>query len=115
MFSAMGFYPVNPATDEYVVGAPFFEEMRIRWPAGVLADDGGRTGGDARSDNDNSTADHETVISAPGAPTKPYVKSLRVDGVAVTNPVLHHGEIIRAGTIMFEMADGPQEWGSEGI
>ena len=102
VFSAMGFYPVNPASDEYVVGAPFFEEMRIRWPVGVLGDEG---------DGADNGTEHETVISAPGAPTKPYVKSLHVDGAVVMSPMLRHGQIVRAGRIEFEMADEPQEWG----
>ncbi|KAI7231670.1 hypothetical protein KC330_g6302 [Hortaea werneckii] len=98
VFSALGFYPVNPASDEYIVGAPFFEKVTIRLPAG--AGSGGEGG-----------QEHELVITAPGAPTMPFVKSLYVDGKVVDRPVLSHGQIVKARHIAFEMADTPQSWG----
>lgn len=100
VFSALGFYPVNPASDEYVVGAPFFEKVTIRLPAGAAT---GGIGG----------AEHTLTIVAPGAPAKPYVRSLKVDGEAVDKPVLHHGQIVTANKIEFEMAETPQAWGHE--
>lgn len=99
VFSALGFYPVNPASDEYVVGSPFFEKVTIQWPDGVAS--GGEATGKERS----------LVISAKEAPTKPYVKGLRVDGTAVTRPVLTHGQIVRAQRIEFEMSETPTTWG----
>lgn len=102
VFSALGFYPLNPAGDEYIVGAPFFERVTMRFPAGVAT---GGVGGEER----------EVVFSAPGAPMKPYVKGLRVDGREVERPVLRHGEIVRATRIDFEMSDVPTEWGEGGI
>src|SRR3546814_1473167 len=45
-FSALGFYPVTPATDEYVMGAPLFKEMSIQLPNGktieIQAPDNGK-------------------------------------------------------------------------
>ncbi|KAL9079598.1 MAG: hypothetical protein Q9157_001535 [Trypethelium eluteriae] len=102
IFSALGFYPVNPATDEYVVGAPFFETVTLRFPAGAA------TGGVVSVEQDELTL----VISAPDAPKKPFVKSLKVDGRNVEKPILTHGEIVGAGRIEFEMADTPQDWGT---
>ncbi|RMX77139.1 hypothetical protein D0869_10108 [Hortaea werneckii] len=99
VFSALGFYPVNPASDEYIVGAPFFEKVSIRLPAG--AGSGGEGG-----------REHELKITAPGAPTMPFVKSLHVDGKVVDRPVLAHGQIVKARHIAFEMADTPQLWGT---
>lgn len=99
VFSALGFYPLNPAADEYVVGAPFFEKVTIRLPAGAAT--GGRAG-----------SEHTLTIHAPGAPTKPYVKGLKVDGVPVHRPTLTHGQIVTARLIEFQMADTPQSWGT---
>ncbi|KAI7153510.1 hypothetical protein KC349_g8314 [Hortaea werneckii] len=98
VFSALGFYPVNPASDDYIVGAPFFEKVTIRLPAG--AGSGGEGG-----------QEHELVITAPGAPMMPFVKSLHVDGRVVDRPVLSHGQIVKARHIAFEMTDTPQSWG----
>jgi predicted alpha-1,2-mannosidase len=99
LFTALGFYPVNAASDEYVVGAPFFEEVVIRLPAGAAT--GGGVGGE----------EHVLTISAPGAPTRPFVASVKVDGRVVDKPVLRHGEIVTASRIEFEMAATPQSWG----
>ena len=101
VFSALGFYPVNPASDEYIVGAPFFEKVTIRLPAGVAS------GGNVSAGRE----EHELVISAPGAPSNPFVKSLTLDGRSIDKPVLTHGEIVTARKIQFEMADAPQAWG----
>ncbi|KAK5175546.1 uncharacterized protein LTR77_000685 [Saxophila tyrrhenica] len=102
LFSALGFYPVNPSSDEYVVGAPWFENVTIRFPAGAST---GGIGG----------KEHTLTITAPGAVTKPFVKSLTVDGKAVDRPLLHHKQIVTAKCIAFEMADTPRSWGCEGI
>ncbi|KAF7194337.1 putative glycosidase [Pseudocercospora fuligena] len=99
VFTALGFYPVNSASDEYVVGAPFFEKITIRFPAGAAT---GGIGG----------KEHTLTISAPGATTKPYVKSLKVDGKAIKKPMLRHMQIVTAKSIEFEMSDQGQQWGS---
>ncbi len=102
LLSALGFYPVNPASDEYVVGSPWFEKVTIRFPAGAST---GGIGGE----------EHMLTITAPGAVTKPFVKSLSVDGVEIHRPLLRHKQIVTAKSIAFEMAENPQPWGGEGI
>lgn len=52
------------------------------------------------------------VISAPGATTQPYIKSVTVNGVPLAQPVITHEDIAHGGEIVFEMADTPQEWAS---
>ena len=102
LFSALGFYPVNAASDEYVVGSPFFEKVTIRFPAGAAT--GGIDG-----------EEHTLTITAPGAVMKPYVRSLTVDGVELSKPVLYHNQIVTATHIAFKMADTPRGWGAEGV
>ncbi|KAI1268842.1 glycoside hydrolase family 92 protein [Xylariaceae sp. FL1019] len=101
VFSALGFYPVNPAGDEYVVGSPFFEKVTLRLPAGVAS--GGEIDG-------ISGSERELVISAPGATSKPYVVSLSVDGVKRDRPILTHTDVVHAGLISFEMSEVPTSW-----
>ncbi|KAH9812635.1 hypothetical protein Tdes44962_MAKER05762 [Teratosphaeria destructans] len=98
VFSALGFYPVNPAGVEYIVGSPFFEKVTIRWPRGVST---GGMGGEERT----------LVITAPGAVSSPFVKGLKVDGREVQRAVLTHWDIVGAESIEFEMIDVPQDWG----
>ncbi len=51
-------------------------------------------------------------ISAPGAPNKPYVKSVTVNGKAAQLPFIDHVDIAKGGTIAFEMSETPEEWTS---
>ncbi|KZV62978.1 glycoside hydrolase family 92 protein [Peniophora sp. CONT] len=90
IFSALGFYPVNPVSAEYVVGTPFFDKITVHLP----------------------NAARPLVISAPGASNKPYVKSLAIDGQAVDSPIIRHEQIAQGADIVFEMSAGPQAWAS---
>lgn len=99
IFSALGFYPVNPASDEYVIGTPFFEKVSIRLPSEAS------TGGAM-----TNQPEKVLIISAPGAPTKPYVKGLSVDGKPISVPILRHGQIVHATKIEFEMSEVPTPW-----
>ncbi|KAK6075616.1 glycosyl family hydrolase 92 protein [Seiridium cupressi] len=106
VFSALGFYPVNPAGDEYVVGSPFFEKVTIRLPAGV------GSGGNLDVDEGGEKT---LVISALGAPSKPYVKGLTIDGQLVDRPTIRHRQIVGAKIIEFEMSDTATAWGGNGV
>lgn len=90
LFSALGFYPVNPSSTSYVVGTPFFNKVTINLP-------GSR---------------RPLVIHANGAATKPYIRSLAVNGNSITEPILDHAQIAQGGELVFEMSDTPQSWGS---
>jgi predicted alpha-1,2-mannosidase len=103
VFSALGFYPVNPASDEYIVGTPFFEQISIRLPNG--ASTGGAAGVQERT----------LQISAPNATTMPYIRGLKVDGKSITSPVLKHSQVVRAAKIEFEMSSTPTSWGSQSL
>ncbi|KAI0163778.1 glycosyl hydrolase family 92-domain-containing protein [Pestalotiopsis sp. NC0098] len=105
VFSALGFYPVNPASDEYVIGSPLFEKVTLRLPAGAV------TGG---QESTQQAAERTLVISAPGAPYKPYVNGLRVDGKVIDRPVLKHSELVGASLVEFNMAETRGTWGTSG-
>lgn len=102
LFSALGFYPVNPASDEYIVGSPFFEKVTMNLPPGAA------TGGVVTGQSGKTL-----VISAPGAPSNPYVKSLKVDGRPIDRAVLTHSDIVTASNIDFEMSGSPTNWGTK--
>ena len=95
VFSALGFYPVNPAGDEYVVGSPFFDKVEIALP-------GAKKKGQVL-----------TIEAAGAAEGKKYVSSLTVDGRKLDKPVLKHGDIIGARKIVFGMSDTPGTWGTK--
>ncbi|KAA1478112.1 hypothetical protein DENSPDRAFT_787640 [Dentipellis sp. KUC8613] len=91
IFSALGFYPVNPVSGDYIVGTPFFDSITIRLPG----------------------APAPLRITSHGAPKKPYIKSLTVNGEKLSDPVITHEQIVRGGDIVFEMSSEPQPWASE--
>lgn len=105
LFTALGFYPVNPASDEYVVGTPLFEKVSIRLPAGAA--NGGKAS-DAESEQ-------VLVISAPEAPKKPYIKSLKIDGKDINSPIIKHKDIVTARNIDFDMSEEPTTWGTRPV
>ena len=85
IFSAMGFYPVDPASLEYVIGAPQLPYVRLR-----LAN--GRT----------------FTVKAEGlSETARYVASVRLDGLPLDGFRIRHEDIMKGGTLEFEMTDKP--------
>jgi len=90
LFTAMGFYPVNPASGDYVVGAPLFDSLVVDlpWSARPLE------------------------IVASGAPGALYVAGLTVDGEVRSEPFLQHADIANGGRIEFTMSTEPTTWGA---
>ncbi|KAG5640229.1 hypothetical protein DXG03_009765, partial [Asterophora parasitica] len=66
IFSAMGFYPVNPVSGEYVVGSAFVDKITIDLPP--------------TPHQENSEKNRRLIVIAQGAPTKPYIESLTAGG-----------------------------------
>lgn len=85
VFSALGFYPVTPAKDQYALGAPLFPQARLHL-------ENGRT----------------VTIDAPGASDdKRYVDQLRVNGTAVDRNWLGHKELMQGAKLDFRMSAQP--------
>ncbi|CDS01967.1 hypothetical protein, partial [Sporisorium scitamineum] len=96
IFSAMGIYPVNPVSGEYVVSSPFFERMEIAIPARI-------EGGEAV----------QLRIEAPGSSERVYVANLTVNGRSIVQPKLKWSDLLAGGTWKFDLADTPQLWGND--
>lgn len=92
LFTAMGFYPVNPPSGEYVVGAPLFDRLVIDLPG----------------------AARPLEIVATGAPAAPYVAGLTVDGMPLGAPFLQHADIAHGGRLELTMSAEPTTWGATG-
>lgn len=83
IFSAMGFYPVNPVSGEYVFGAPQLPEFVLH-----LAD--GKT----------------FTIKAEGlSEANKYVKSITLNGEPYTKNFISHADIVKGGTLVYQMTD----------
>ena len=85
VFSALGFYPVCPASGEYAIGSPLFRKATLSLPSG-----------------------RRIVISAPGnGPGKVYVRKLRAGLRGISRNYLTHKELTRGMRLRFTMSDKP--------
>lgn len=81
MFSAMGFYPVNPVSGEYVFGAPQFPKFTLH-----LAD--GKT---------------FTILAEGLSEEHKYIDSITLNGKPYTKNYITHEDILRGGTLVYKM------------
>lgn len=81
MFSAMGFYPVNPVSGEYVFGAPQFPKFTLH-----LAD--GKT---------------FTILTEGLSEEHKYIDSITLNGKPYTKNYITHEDILKGGTLVYKM------------
>jgi len=87
VFSAMGFYPVCPATDQYVMGAPLFKKVTVQLEDGK-----------------------QLTINAPNnSPANRYVRSVNLNGQTYTKNWLSHAALLQGGTLDFDMVAEPDK------
>ncbi|HJT72746.1 MAG TPA: GH92 family glycosyl hydrolase, partial [Chitinophaga sp.] len=87
VFTAMGFYPVCPGTQQYVIGAPLFKKTTVTLENGK-----------------------QLILSAPAnSETNRYVKAVKVNGQPYTNNWFGHNELLKGGTVTFDMDAVPNK------
>ncbi|WP_214228386.1 GH92 family glycosyl hydrolase [Pedobacter sp. B4-66] len=87
VFSALGFYPVTPAVDQYVVGAPLFKKV-------TLTLDNGKT----------------ITINAPkNSADNKYVQDLKYNGKPYSKNWLSHSTLLQGATLDFNMVEAPNK------
>lgn len=85
VFSAMGFYPVNPVSGEYEIGTPLFPEIQMHL-------DNGKT----------------FTVLAPGVSRENiYIQSVKVNGQPYDKSYITHRQIMDGATVEFEMGPEP--------
>lgn len=87
VFSALGFYPVTPAVDQYVIGAPLFKKISLKL-------ENGKTLIINAAKND---ADHK------------YIKGLNYNAKAYSRNWLSHSDLQKGGVLDFEMSSIPNK------
>jgi len=94
IFSALGFYPVNPGQPIYAIGSPMFDRATIHL-------ENGRT---------------FTVEAARKAAGDIYVQSATLNGQPLDRPWISHEEIVKGGVLRFCLGAQPNEkWGTSGL
>jgi predicted alpha-1,2-mannosidase len=90
IFTAMGFYPLNPASAQYVIGSPLFKSVTLHLPNGKVFS-----------------------ISAPNNSAKNvYVQSVTLNGKALDAPIITYADIEAGGELDFVMGPTPSHWAS---
>ncbi len=85
IFSAMGFYPVCPGTDQYVIGSPLFKKI-------TLSLENGKT---------------VTIRANNNTGGRRYIQSLTMNGKTYGKNWLSHGELLKGALIDFSMTEKP--------
>jgi putative alpha-1,2-mannosidase len=87
VFSALGFYPVTPASDQYALGTPLFRKVTINLENGK-----------------------KVILSAPNnSKDNLYIKRMTFNGNNDTKNWLSHSALIEGAAIDFEMSDSPNK------
>ncbi|MCG4685923.1 GH92 family glycosyl hydrolase [Bacteroides finegoldii] len=89
VFSAMGFYPVNPVSGKYEIGTPLFPEMQLHLTNGKTF-----------------------TVLAPNVNKKNiYIQSTKVNGHPYDKTYITHEQIMSGATVEFEMGSTPKTIG----
>jgi predicted alpha-1,2-mannosidase len=87
VFSSMGFYPVTPASDQYVLGAPLFKKVTVKMENGKTI----------------------SINAANNSSQNKYVNSLSVNGKPYTFNWLSHSALLKGATLKFNMSAQPNK------
>ncbi len=93
VFSAMGFYPVTPAVDQYVIGAPLFKKVTLNLENGKTV----------------------VINAAKNTSANKYVKELKYNGQLHTKNWISHSALIKGAVLNFEMSAIPNKQRGTGI
>ena len=85
VFSALGFYPVFPASTNYVIGSPLFNKASISVP-------GGKT---------------FSIEAVENNPKNIYVQSIQLNGKPYNKTYISHNDIMNGGTLKIVMGSKP--------
>lgn len=85
MFTALGFYPVTPGSNEYVIGRPFVDRVTLNLPNG-----------------------RKFTVRAEGlSDDNPYVGAVTLNGRPLDRSVVTHEQIMAGGELAFTMSAEP--------
>ena len=92
VFTALGFYPVAPGSNEYVIGRPFLERVAMNLPNGKRF----------------------TIVAENLDDAHPYIGSVTLDGKPLDRSFIRHEEIMAGGDLHFTMQAEPnRQWATD--
>lgn len=91
IFSSLGFYPVTPAANEYIIGTPLFDKATINLENGKQF----------------------TVAAESLSADNKYIKAVYLNGKEHPYSYISHEDIVNGGSLIFEMTNTPSDWGTQ--
>lgn len=91
IFSSLGFYPVTPASNQYIIGSPLFDKATINLENGKTF----------------------TVAAESLSEENKYIKAVYLNGKNYPYSYINHEDIVNGGSLVFEMTNIPSGWGTE--
>ena len=85
VFSAMGFYPVCPGSNQYVLGVPYFDKLTLHLENGKSL----------------------TVTAKGNSDNTRYVNAMTLNGETYNHNYLTHDAVMNGGNIVFDMSTTP--------
>lgn len=93
ILSALGFYPVTPGNNEYIMGTPGFSSATIHLENGKKF----------------------SVTAAGLTDAAFYIRSVNMNGKGYSKSYIQHSDIIQGGLLKFGMSPVPTDFGSTGF
>lgn len=87
VFTALGFYPVCPGSNQYVLGAPYFPKATITLENGK----------------------HIEIIAPQNSDKNRYIRKMSYNGKNYTKNYLNHFDLLKGARLFFEMSDQPMK------
>lgn len=87
VFSAMGFYPVCPGANQYVIGTPYFDKMTLHLENGKTM----------------------TITAQNCNQDNKYIQSLSINGTPSTKNFFTHDQLMQGGNIHYVMGSTPNK------
>lgn len=87
VFSAMGFYPVCPGANQYVIGTPYFDKMTLHLENGKTM----------------------TITAQNCSQSNKYIQSLSINGMPSTKNFFTHEQLTQGGNIQYVMGSTPNK------
>lgn len=92
VLSAMGFYPVDPSSPDYILGSPIFDKVRLHMGNGKVFE----------------------IIARNNSARNIYIQSATLNGKPWTKPWFSHADIANGATLVLTMGPEPNKaWGAD--
>jgi predicted alpha-1,2-mannosidase len=91
LFAAMGFYPVDPVSGDYLLCSPLFDSIKIELPGNKSF----------------------KIVCHKTRETDVYISTAKLNGMIYTENYLQHKDLIRGGRLDIWLQSKPSAWGSK--